>query len=155
MMSAALDRWPPKIRPMTEDDLDAVWEIEKRAYSYPWSRGIFVDCLFVPYVCEILEEGGRIIGYAIMAPAGDEAHLLNLCLDEGARGRGLGAHLLKHVMQRAASEGVRVLYLEVRPSNALALKLYRRAGFARIGIRRNYYRAAGGREDALVLARTL
>jgi [ribosomal protein S18]-alanine N-acetyltransferase len=154
-MSAAVDGWPLKIRPMTEEDLDAVWDIERRAYSYPWSKGIFIDCLRVPYVCEILEESGRISGYAIMAPAGDEAHLLNLCLDEGARGRGLGAQMLDHVMQRARSEGVRVLYLEVRPSNTLALRLYRRAGFARIGVRRNYYRAAGGREDALVLARAL
>lgn len=154
-MSAALERWPPTIRPMREDDLEAVWAIERRAYSYPWSLGIFIDCLRVPYVCEILEEAERVVGYAIMSQGGDEAHLLNLCLDEPARGRGLAAHLLDHLLQRATGVGVRVLYLEVRPSNVPAINLYRRAGFVRIGVRRNYYRAAGGREDALVLARSL
>lgn len=154
-MSAALERWPPTIRPMREEDLEAVWAIERRAYSYPWSLGIFIDCLRVPYVCEILEEAERVVGYAIMSQGGDEAHLLNLCLDESARGRGLAAHLLDHLLQRAAGVGVRVLYLEVRPSNVPAINLYRRAGFVRIGVRRNYYRAAGGREDALVLARSL
>lgn len=154
-MSAALESWPPTIRPMRDDDLDAVWAIERRAYRYPWSKGIFIDCLRVPYVCEILEEAGRAIGYAIMSLGGDEAHLLNLCLDESVRGRRLGTMLLEHVMQRATREGVRVLYLEVRPSNSHALKLYRDAGFNRVGVRKNYYRAPGGREDALVLARSL
>lgn len=154
-MSAALDAWPPRIRPMTQLDLPAVWEIEKRAYQYPWSRGIFVDCLRIPYVCEILEERGVTLGYAIMSMGGDEAHLLNLCLDEPARGRGLGAMVLDHLMARATREGVGVLYLEVRPSNKVAIALYRRAGFRRVGVRKNYYRADDGREDALVLACSL
>jgi [ribosomal protein S18]-alanine N-acetyltransferase len=154
-VSAALESWSPRIRPMRDEDLDVVWAIERRAYDYPWSRGIFIDCLRVPYVCEILEEGDQVLGYAIMSLGGDEAHLLNLCLDESAQGRGLGKLVLDHLMHRATLEGVRVLYLEVRPSNARAIKLYLRAGFARIGVRRNYYRAAGGREDALVLARSL
>ena len=154
-MSAALERWPADIRPMRDEDLEAVWNIERRAYDYPWSRGIFIDCLRVPYVCEILEEAGQAVGYAVMSMGGDEAHLLNLCLDESARGRGLAAQMLEHLMERALGEGVRVIYLEVRPSNTRAIKLYRAAGFVRIGVRRNYYRAAGGREDALVLARSL
>jgi [ribosomal protein S18]-alanine N-acetyltransferase len=154
-VSAALESWSPRIRPMRDEDLDIVWAIERRAYNYPWSRGIFIDCLRVPYVCEILEERDQVLGYAIMSLGGDEAHLLNLCLDESAQGRGLGTLVLDHLMRRATLEGVRVLYLEVRPSNARAISLYRRAGFARIGVRRNYYRAAGGREDALVLARSL
>jgi [ribosomal protein S18]-alanine N-acetyltransferase len=154
-VSAALESWSPRIRPMRDEDVDIVLAIERRAYGYPWSRGIFIDCLRVPYVCEILEEGDQVLGYAIMSLGGDEAHLLNLCLDESAQGRGLGTLVLDHLMRRATLEGVRVLYLEVRPSNARAIKLYRRAGFARIGVRRNYYRAAAGREDALVLARSL
>lgn len=140
---------------MRDEDLATVMAIERRAYTYPWSRGIFVDCLRVPYVCEILEQAGRIAGYAVMSLGGDEAHLLNLCLDEAARGHGLANFLLEHLMRRATGEGVRVVYLEVRPSNVQAIKLYRRAGFVRIGVRRNYYRAAEGREDALVLARSL
>lgn len=154
-MSAALERWPPRIRPMTLQDLDAVYDIERRAYGFPWSRGIFVDCLRIPYVCELLEERGAVVGYAIMSLGGDEAHLLNLCLDEPARGRGLATMMLDHLILKAMRQGVRVLYLEVRPSNAAALALYARSGFARIGVRKNYYRAEDGREDALVLARSL
>ena len=154
-MSAALERWPAHIRPMRDEDLEAVWDMERRAYDYPWSKGIFIDCLHVPYVCEILEEAGQAVGYAVMSMGGDEAHLLNLCLDESVRGRGLAARMLEHLMERGLGEGVRVIYLEVRPSNTRAIKLYRAAGFVRIGVRRNYYRAAGGREDALVLARSL
>lgn len=140
---------------MTLQDLDAVFGIEQRAYQFPWSRGIFVDCLRIPYVCELLEERGAVVGYAIMSLGGDEAHLLNLCLDEPARGRGLATMMLDHLILKAMREGVRVLYLEVRPSNAAALALYARAGFARIGVRKSYYRAEDGREDALVLARSL
>lgn len=154
-MSAALEPCARRIRPMTQPDLEAVWDIERRAYVFPWSRGIFVDCLRIPYVCEVLEEDGVVVAYAIMSMGGDEAHLLNLCLDTSARGRGLARMLLDHLMAHATREGARVLYLEVRPSNAAALALYRRAGFARIGVRKDYYRAASGREDALVLARQL
>ena len=154
-MSAALEPWPPRIRPMNDADLVAVVDIERRAYTYPWSKGIFVDCLRLPYVCEILEENGQVAGYGVMALAADEAHLLNLCMDAPVRGHGLGGYMLDHLLRRATGEGARVVYLEVRPSNADAIALYRRAGFSRIGVRRNYYRAAGGREDALVLARNL
>lgn len=154
-MSAALDDWAPRIRPMAEADLDAVWDIERRAYLYPWSRGIFLDCLRVPYVCELLEQGGRALGYGIMSVGADEAHLLNLCLEERVRGRGLGARLLDHMSALARQAGAGVIYLEVRPSNAAAIALYRRAGFRRIGLRPGYYRDGDGREDALVFARAL
>ena len=154
-MSAALDDWAPRTRPMTEADLDTVWEIEKRAYLYPWSRGIFLDCLRVPYHCEILEQGGRILGYGIMSVAAQEAHLLNLCLEQRAQGRGLGARLLEHMTAIARTQGAEVIYLEVRPSNARAIALYRRAGFQQIGTRASYYRDGAGREDALVFGRTI
>ena len=154
-MSAAVEDWNPHARPMTEADLDAVTSIEQRAYGYPWSRGIFIDCLRVPYVCELLEQAGSAVGYAIMSISADEAHLLNLCLDPRLQGRGLGARLLDHMTELARDRRVAVIYLEVRPSNAAALALYRRAGFSRIGVRKAYYRAGPAREDALVLARTL
>lgn len=154
-MSAAVEDWRPQPRPMTESDLDAVTSIEQSAYDYPWSRGIFIDCLRVPYVCELLEQAGRAIGYGIMSVSADEAHLLNLCLDPRLQGRGLGARLLDHMTELARDRRVAVIYLEVRPSNAAALALYRRAGFRRIGVRKGYYRAGPVREDALVLARTL
>lgn len=154
-MSAALETWPPQIRQMIEADLEAVTAIERQAYEFPWSRGIFVDCLRVPYVCEVLEEDGLVAGYGIMSVAADEAHLLNLCVHAAARRRGLGGFMLDHLLRRAAAEGARAVFLEVRPTNAQAIALYLRAGFARVGVRRNYYRAARAHEDALVLARRL
>ena len=154
-MSAAAEHWPPAVRPMREGDVDGVVGLERRAYEFPWSRGIFLDCLRVPYDCRVLEQRGLLAGYSVTSLALDEAHLLNLCIAPASQGRGLGGFLLDHVLRHAAQAGARVVYLEVRPSNARALALYDRAGFARIGVRRNYYRAAGGREDALVLARAL
>ena len=154
-MSAAVETWPPAIRAMAEEDLPKVVDIERRAYAWPWSRGIFVDCLRVPYRCEVLEEAGVLVGYSVMAVAVDEAHLLNLCIEPAAQGRGLGGFMLDHAMRCATQDGSRVIYLEVRPSNAAALSLYGRAGFVRIGVRRNYYHSDVGREDALVLARAL
>jgi ribosomal-protein-alanine N-acetyltransferase len=140
---------------MAEADVEAVVVLERRAYEFPWSRGIFLDCLRVPYDCQVVEEGGLLVGYSVMSMAASEAHLLNLCISPAVQGRGLGGFLLNHVLQHAKAGGARVIYLEVRPSNSAALSLYDRAGFSRIGVRRNYYRAVGGREDALVLARSL
>jgi ribosomal-protein-alanine N-acetyltransferase len=154
-VSAAVETPALRMRAMTEADLDAVWDIERRAYVYPWSRGILVDCLRVPYECDVLEEEGRIVGYTVMSLAADEAHLLNLCLDPAVHGRGLGRLMLEHVTAVAEARRARVIYLEVRPSNRRAITLYLRAGFRRIGVRPNYYRAADGREDALVLAQRL
>ena len=154
-MSAAVESWPPRIRAMRENDVDAVFALEREAYPFPWSRGIFLDCLRVPYECRVLEEDGGLVGYSVVSLALDEAHLLNLCIAVSAQGRGLGGFLLDHVLREVRAAGARVIYLEVRPSNEAAISLYDRAGFLRVGLRRNYYRAARGREDALVLARTL
>lgn len=152
-MSAAVGTAGLRIRRMGEVDLDEVHAVERRAYDYPWSRGIFEDCLRVPYDCEVLEEDGRIVGYTVMSLAADEAHLLNLCLAPEVHGRGLGRLLLDHVVAVAEAKGARVIFLEVRPSNQRAVQLYLRAGFRRLGVRPDYYRARHGREDALVLAR--
>lgn len=154
-MSAALESPALRVRAMTEADLDAVWDIERRAYVYPWSRGILIDCLRVPYECDVVEQDGRIVGYSVMSLAADEAHLLNLCLDPAVHGRGLGRLMLEHVTGVAEARRARVIFLEVRPSNTRAIKLYLSAGFRRVGVRPNYYRAADGREDALVLAQRL
>ena len=153
-MSAAVEPLGPRVRRMTEGDLAAVWDIEQRAYDYPWSRGIFIDCLRVPYQCDVVEQDGRVVGYTIVSMAADEAHLLNLCLDPAAQGQGLGRLMLAHVLEAAQAQKARVIYLEVRPSNKRAIALYLHNGFRRIGVRPRYYRSGDGREDALVLART-
>jgi ribosomal-protein-alanine N-acetyltransferase len=143
---------PALIRPMRPADVVAVAAIERAAYEFPWSAGIFRDCLLANYTSVVLEQAGRVVGYGIMSVAAGEAHLLNLALAPDVQRRGLGRRLLEHLVGVASSVGAESLYLEVRPSNERALRLYEQAGFAIIGRRRAYYRARFGSEDAVVLA---
>lgn len=145
----------PRFRAMQRQDLGSIMWIEKRAYSYPWSKGVFKDCLSAGYGCRLMEYHGYPVGYAVLSVALDEAHLLNLCIDPDWQGRGLAGQLLSHMSEQAAFAGATSLFLEVRPSNAVALRLYRSFGFCEVGTRRGYYPAAGGREDALIMALTL
>ena len=140
------------VRPMREDDLDAVMEIERRAYPFPWTRGIFRDCLRAGYPAWVLEEGGVLSGYGLLSIAVGEAHILNLCSAPEARGRGLGRRMLRLLLQQARGRAVQRVFLEVRPSNTGAIALYHAEGFNEIGRRPRYYPAANGREDAIVMA---
>lgn len=140
------------LREMLEQDLARVVEIERRAYDFPWSSGIFADCLRVGYLCRVLELGGRVEAYGIMVVALDEAHILNLCVETRWQGQGLGRALLRALLELARARGARTAVLEVRPSNHRALRLYERLGFSEVGIRKRYYPAHSGREDALLLA---
>jgi len=144
-----------QIRPMRKADLDAVVAIEHAAYPYPWSRGIFGDCLRIGYCCRVVELDGAVSGYAILAIGAGEAHLLNLCVARERRRVGLGQALLDAVEIEASLMRAHRLFLEVRPSNHAALGLYKRNEFRVIGRRRAYYPAEQGREDALVLVRHL
>ncbi len=136
---------------MEAGDLDDVVAIENAAYAFPWSLGIFCDCLRVGYLCRVLELEGRVIGYGILSLLAEESHVLNLCISPDYRRMGFGRQLLRHLLELSASREVAQVFLEVRPSNVSALRLYREHGFEQIGLRRDYYRAAEGREDALVL----
>jgi len=140
---------------MCESDLDAVMAIELRAYPFPWTRGIFRDCLLAGYYCLVLDVGGSVTAYGIMSVAAGEAHLLNLCVHPNAQRLGYGRRLLGALMLRAAEVGADKIFLEVRPSNQVALRLYASVGFEQIGIRPAYYQAENGREDAVILAAAL
>jgi [ribosomal protein S18]-alanine N-acetyltransferase len=139
------------IRPMMEMDLTEVAAIEQKSYAFPWSENIFRDCLRVGYTCRALDLAGQIIGYGVMSMGAGEAHILNLCVREEFRIVGFGRRLLEHMLERAAVSGVGEAFLEVRPTNLAAIRLYQRLGFEQIGIRRGYYQAPDGREDAIVL----
>lgn len=154
-MSAEPGFLPAIIREMRQTDLATAAGIERSAYEFPWSPGIFRDCLLAGYTSLVLEQGAAVIGYGIMSVAAGEAHLLNLALAQSARGQGHGRRLLEHMLDLAQGAGVEGLYLEVRPTNRAALALYHAAGFQVIGRRRAYYRAVGGAEDAVVLVRRL
>jgi ribosomal-protein-alanine N-acetyltransferase len=139
------------VRPMMEADLAEVAVIEQRSYAFPWSENIFRDCLRVGYTCRALDLTGKIIGYGVMSLGAGEAHVLNVCVLPDFRNVGFGRRLLEHLLERAGAAGVNEAFLEVRPSNTSAIRLYQRLGFEQIGIRRGYYQASDGREDAIVL----
>lgn len=144
-----------RLRAMDGDDLDDVVAIEQSAYEFPWSMGIFCDCLRVGYQCRVLELEGRVVGYGIVSTLSHEAHILNICMSPDVRRMGLARQLLQHLLELAAERGIEQVFLEVRPSNLAALRLYRHFGFVQVGVRQNYYRSTDGREDALVLCSQL
>lgn len=141
-----------RVRPMLEFDLPRVLEIERGAYPFPWSEGIFKDCLRVGYCCWVIERTPKLEGYGIMSVGAGESHILNLCVRKQSHGCGYGRQLLRYLLKIAREHHARTTLLEVRPSNAQALRLYHGIGFNEVGIRRAYYPGRKGREDALILA---
>jgi ribosomal-protein-alanine N-acetyltransferase len=144
-----------EVRPMHELDVPMVVAVERAGYQFPWSEGIFRDCLRVGYVCRVIACGGEIAGYGIMSMGAGEAHILNVCIREEYRCRGFARKLLQYLLERARAAGMSEAFLEVRPSNAVASRLYLSLGFEQVGIRRGYYQSTTGREDACVLRRAL
>ena len=144
-----------QLRPMQQVDLEQIVAIERQAYSHPWSEGIFRDCLRVGYCCWCYENDGQIDGYGVMSVAAGESHILNLTVRPESQRQGIGKKLMTHFLQLARRHNADVVMLEVRPSNQAALGLYQQCGFNEIGVRRNYYPAENGREDALLLALSL
>jgi ribosomal-protein-alanine N-acetyltransferase len=148
---SALPRPEPRIRPLAERDLDSVVAIEREIYEFPWTLGNFRDSLATGYSCWAYHAADGLVGYAVMMIGAGEAHLLNLSIASACQRRGYGKQLLEYLMEVARSYGARALLLEVRPSNAVARALYAAYGFEQVGIRRDYYPARDGREDALLL----
>jgi ribosomal-protein-alanine N-acetyltransferase len=144
-----------EVLPLSHGDIDEMLAVERRIYPFPWTRGNFVDSIAAGYSVWGCRVAAELIGYFVLMLAVDEAHLLNLSVSEKRQGAGFGAYLLRHAMRSARRAGATVLLLEVRPSNARALALYQHFGFQQIGVRRGYYAAEAGREDALVLQHIL
>lgn len=144
------------LREMQESDLDTVMAIEVQAYPYPWTRGIFSDCLRHNYRCLVYEnEANELVAYAVISVVVDEMHLLNLTVNPACQGEGLGKRLLKTVEMLGKGLAADTCFLEVRPSNEAALSLYLQHGFNEVGLRKGYYPADHGRENAVVMAKTL
>jgi [ribosomal protein S18]-alanine N-acetyltransferase len=139
------------VRAMRDADVAEVIDIERASYQFPWTEGIFHDCLRVSYLCRVAVQAQRIVGYAVMSMGAGEAHILNLCVREEARRAGVGRQLIGYLLDQAEGAGMLEAFLEVRPSNAVAMRLYQSLGFEQVGSRRGYYQAVGGREDAAVL----
>jgi ribosomal-protein-alanine N-acetyltransferase len=153
-MSAVLKE-PPRLEAMRPADLDEVMAIESAIYSHPWTRGNFIDSLRAAYDCRTWRLEGELLGYFILMAAAGEAHLLNLSVAARHQRSGHGRALLREAVALARRRGAASLFLEVRPSNAAAQALYTRFGFRRVAVRKGYYPAHTGREDALVLSLVL
>ena len=147
----ALARHGASLRRMVLSDLDAVMAIETRCYSFPWTRGNFVDSLAAGYHAQVLLEHDELIGYLVAMAGVGEMHLLNITVAPMAQHRGLARRMLDELQHHCAQSRLPLLWLEVRASNHRARALYARRGFEEVGVRRNYYPASGGREDAIVM----
>lgn len=155
-MAAVLEPSKSWIRAMRRTDVAAVVSIEQSQYDFPWTVGIFRDCLRTGYVCRVCEGGDGVVGYAIMSVSAGECHILNICIEKNWQNLGLGTRMLNHLIEVGRNHRGRIAFLEVRRSNQRAQSLYASLGFNEIGERKDYYPAVGGRrESAIVLARNL
>lgn len=153
-MSALLDI-APALRPMMPADVDQVLAIERDIYPHPWSLGNFRDSLLAGYSCWVMEQARELVGYGVVMFGVQEAHVLNLSVRRAWQRRGLGRALLEHFLAVAREGGALRVFLEVRPSNGAARALYLARGFRQISVRRGYYPADGGREDAILMGMDL
>jgi ribosomal-protein-alanine N-acetyltransferase len=154
-MSAVLNDPLFRMRPMSEGDVVQVMAVEGAAYTHPWTEGIFRDCLRVGYCCWVCVVEHSVVAHGVMSVAAGESHVLNVCVHPDWQGRGLGRRILRRLLAIARRHRADTAFLEVRASNAAAIGLYQSEGFNEIGRRRGYYPAEKGREDALLLAKSL
>ncbi|WP_338053467.1 ribosomal protein S18-alanine N-acetyltransferase [Rhabdochromatium marinum] len=145
------------LRRMQFHDLSAVLAIERAAHHSPWSPGIFEDSLKAGHYCLVVEQAlsQALLGHGVMMLVADECHILNLCIHPNHQGCGFGRLLLRRLLAIARQRQAESAFLEVRTSNQPALALYQAEGFNEIGLRRDYYPAGNGREDAVVMGCSL
>ena len=138
-----------------EKDIDTVLDIERESNPFPWTIKNFQDCIEKGYYSLVLKEDKKVIGFAILSVSTEESHLLNIGLTSSKRGRGLGRELLEKMIMAANVMGSKKIFLEVRISNVIAIDLYKASGFKEIGLRKKYYRLKEGREDAILMSKSL
>jgi [ribosomal protein S18]-alanine N-acetyltransferase len=140
---------------MRLSDLEAVMAIERASFSMPWSRGAFLYEIEQNQVarCYVIRDEQRVLGYVCLWEVADELHITNIAVHPDSRRQGIGRMLLGNMLDDARQRLLRLVVLEVRPSNAEARALYESFGFKVVGRRRGYYYDTG--EDALVMEATL
>ena len=144
------------LRPMTEADIDAVYQLETSTNPNPWTKGILHNSLTAGDNCWLLEQDQHLAGYGVTMISIDEGTILNIAIAPTFQRQGLGHKLLQFLVTDAKQQGANVMFLEVRKSNVCAIDLYLQNDFSEVGIRKNYYPAAnGGCEDAIVMMRDL
>ena len=140
-------------RRMTLGDVERVMKVEQEVYEFPWTDKIFSDCIRVGYYCWLALQQQNIVGHAVISVTAGESHMLNLSIAREYQRRGFGKQFIEFLIQQAQAKQVQTMLLEVRPSNTAAINCYNSAGFNEIGLRKDYYPAPEGREDALLFAR--
>lgn len=140
---------------MKADDVAQVMQVEKAVYQYPWTEGIFNDCIRVGYECWLAEIGESLVAHAVISVAAGESHILNISVSSKLQGQGIGKQFIEFLVNIAKSKKASMILLEVRPSNVQAINCYNATGFNEIGCRKDYYPASNGREDALLFARQI
>lgn len=168
-MSAVIDLVQHCVRPMRRTDISGVRRIEVACYQFPWSEREIEEVCFRHSLrwrggsraslalrhSWVLAEGGSLVSHAIMTVEDRGAHIMNLCVHPRRQGRGLGRQMLDNLLRVARMGAARHAYLEVRPTNIRAQRLYIGAGFRKVGLCRDFYPTLDGREDAWVLTRQL
>lgn len=140
------------ISALTSDDFQRIYAIECASHAFPWSEKTFMTNIGERYCNLKLEVDGKIVGFAINQFILDEATLFNIAVDPEYQGQGYGKMLLSAAIEKLAEKGVMTLWLEVRESNRSAIALYETIGFNEVSIRKNYYPAKNGKEDAVIMA---
>lgn len=152
-MNAQLQPVEVRFEPMREADLDAVLALEQQAYSHPWQRRHFADCLAGGYQAQMLLAGDTLLGYFVAMQGFEEVHLLNLAVAPGHQRQGWAKVMLDALVLWARGQGLQWVWLEARASNTRAVQVYKAHGFRYVGLRKQYYPAElGQREDALVMS---
>jgi [ribosomal protein S18]-alanine N-acetyltransferase len=152
-MSAVFKSVEAQFQPLTEERLDEIVAIERRAYHHPWTRGNFSDSLRSGYEAQLLGAGEAVLGYFVAMKGVDEVHLLNITVAPAYQGQGWGRVMLDALALWARGQGAQWLWLEVRESNVRAMRIYEHHGYRRVGERKGYYPARHGpREDAVVMS---
>ena len=139
------------LRAMTTADITALCAIEQQVQYAPWTEKLFSDSL-ERHVCWVAQKDQQVVGFFVVQFIVDEAHLLNIAVDPTQQKQGIGRVLLDNVQQQAIAKKANTIFLELRATNQRALALYQMAGFNEIGLRKNYYPAAQGKEDAVIMA---
>jgi len=152
-MNAQLQPVEVRFEPMREANLDAVLALEQQAYSHPWQRRHFADCLAGGYQAQMLLAGDTLLGYFVAMQGFEEVHLLNLAVAPGHQRQGWAKVMLDALVLWARGQGLQWVWLEARASNTRAVQVYKAHGFRYVGLRKQYYPAElGQREDALVMS---
>lgn len=151
MSAVSVTRSPVLLRPMVSDDVDAVLALDARVHPTPWSPEFMRSQLGLPgsRTNLVAEVHGVLVGHAALLVMADEGHVTSLAVEPDQRRRGIGGTLLAALCHDAVGRGLVAMTLEVRVSNAAAIAMYRRFGFAPSGVRPNYYADDG--EDALIM----